>query len=45
VKQHYSADYGQLFAAVIIAIAPVVILYIIFQRKLTGGLLAGSLKE
>ncbi|MCL5073151.1 MAG: carbohydrate ABC transporter permease [Actinobacteria bacterium] len=45
VKQHYTADYGVVFAAIAIAIAPITIIYIIFQRKLTGKLLSGALKE
>ena len=45
VKQYYSANYGKLFAAIVIALMPVAVIYIIFQRKLTGGLLAGGLKE
>lgn len=34
--------YGQLMAASLISAAPVVILYIIFQRQLVGGLTAGG---
>jgi len=45
MKQHYTADYGKLFAAIFIALAPVAILYVIFQRKLTGRLLEGAIKE
>jgi len=45
MKQHYTADYGKLFAALVIAVAPIAILYIVFQKRLTGGLMAGALKE
>lgn len=45
MKQHYTADYGKLFAAIFIALAPVAIIYLIFQRKLTGRLLEGAIKE
>ena len=45
MKQHYTADYGKLFAAIFIALAPVAIIYMIFQRKLTGRLLEGAIKE
>ncbi|MGQ9615380.1 MAG: carbohydrate ABC transporter permease [Spirochaetota bacterium] len=45
MKQHYTADYGKLFAAIVIALAPVVIIYLVFQRKLTGRLLEGAIKE
>jgi len=34
--------YGQLMAASLISSAPVVILYMIFQRQLVGGLTAGG---
>ena len=34
--------YGQLMAASLISAAPVVILYMIFQRQLVGGLTAGG---
>lgn len=36
--------YGQLMAASLVSAAPVVILYLIFQRFLVGGLTAGSVK-
>ncbi|WP_369045779.1 carbohydrate ABC transporter permease [Sinomonas sp. P10A9] len=36
--------YGQMMAASLICAAPVVILYLIFQRFLVGGLTAGSVK-
>lgn len=45
LKQHYTANYGVLFAALTVAVLPVLIVYIIFQRKLTGGLMVGALKE
>lgn len=45
MKQHYTADYGKLFAAIFIALAPVAIFYVIFQRRLTGRLLEGAIKE
>jgi multiple sugar transport system permease protein len=34
--------YGQLMAASLITSAPVVILYMLFQRQLVGGLTAGG---
>ena len=40
----YRTDYGMLFAAVIITIVPVLIVYVIFQRQLQGSVTAGSLK-
>jgi multiple sugar transport system permease protein len=36
--------YGQLMVASLISSAPVVILYMIFQRQLVGGLAAGGEK-
>ena len=36
--------YGQLMAASLISAAPVVILYMLFQRQLVGGLTAGGEK-
>ncbi len=40
----YSVDYGALFAAVVITVAPVLVVYLIFQRQLQGSVTAGSLK-
>ena len=45
MKQHYTANYGRLFAAIVIAVMPVAILYMLFQKKITGGMLTGALKE
>lgn len=36
--------YGPLFAGIVIATIPTIVLYFIFQRKLTSGLLAGSVR-
>ena len=40
----YSVDFGALFAACVITVAPVLIVYLIFQRQLQGSVTAGSLK-
>jgi N-acetylglucosamine transport system permease protein len=40
----YQIDFGGLFAAVIITIAPVLVVYIIFQRQLQGSVTSGALK-
>jgi N-acetylglucosamine transport system permease protein len=40
----YSVDFGALFAAVVITVAPVLVVYVIFQRQLQGSVTAGSLK-
>ena len=36
--------YGQMMAASLVCAAPVVLLYLIFQRNLVGGLTAGAVK-
>ena len=36
--------YGQMMASALVCAAPVVILYLIFQRYLVGGLTAGGVK-
>lgn len=43
-QQGYNVDYGGLFAAVVITIAPVLLAYVIFQRQLQGGVSAGTMK-
>jgi len=40
----YETKWGALFAAVIIVMVPTVIVYAIFQKKITGGLTSGALK-
>ncbi len=37
-------DWGQLFAACVVCILPIILVYAIFQRRLIAGLTAGSLK-
>jgi len=41
----YSADWGVVMAASVVAAIPTVIFFTIIQRRLVGGLLAGSLKQ
>lgn len=43
-EMQYSVEWGVLFAALIISIVPVLLLYTLFQRKITDGLTAGALK-
>ncbi len=40
----YAVDFGALFAAVIITVLPVLVVYMIFQRQLQGTVTAGSVK-
>jgi N-acetylglucosamine transport system permease protein len=40
----YSVDFGALFAAVVITVVPVLIIYLIFQRQLQGSVAAGVSK-
>lgn len=41
---NYNVDYGSLFAAVVITVVPVLIVYIIFQRQLQGSVSQGTMK-
>lgn len=40
----YSTDYGGLFAATTISILPVIIVYVIFQKRFIAGVAAGAVK-
>ena len=40
----YAVDYGGLFAAVVITVLPVVVVYLIFQRQLRGNITTGAVK-
>ena len=40
----YSVDFGALFAAVVITVVPVLIVYLIFQRQLQGSVSSGTNK-
>jgi ABC-type glycerol-3-phosphate transport system permease component len=40
----YSSDYGALFAGIVLAMIPSVLVYLFLQRSFTHGLLAGSVK-
>jgi N-acetylglucosamine transport system permease protein len=44
VNAGYEADWGGLFAALSMAIIPMLIVYVIFQRQIQSGLTAGALK-
>lgn len=45
VQQQYNATWTVLFAAVIIATLPTILIYIIFQDRIAKGFLVGGLKE
>ncbi|MEV4516423.1 carbohydrate ABC transporter permease [Dactylosporangium sp. NPDC049525] len=44
INQGYAGDYSALFAGMAIAMLPVLILYLVFQRQVQSGLTAGQLK-
>lgn len=44
VDQGYKSDWGGLFAGMVIAMIPVIIVYTIFQRQVQAGLTAGAVK-
>lgn len=44
INAGYEADWGGLFAALSMAIIPMIVVYIIFQRQIQSGLTAGALK-
>ncbi|WP_459253024.1 carbohydrate ABC transporter permease [Arthrobacter antibioticus] len=43
-QQGYAVDFGSLFAAAVIVVVPVLIMYILFQRQLQGSVSAGTMK-
>lgn len=43
-EMQYSVEWGVLFAALLISVVPVFLLYLFFQRQITAGLTAGALK-
>ena len=44
IQQGYQNDYSALFAALTITMIPILVVYILFQRKLEAGLTVGALK-
>ncbi len=40
----YATNYGGLFAATVISIVPVIVVYTIFQKRFVAGVAAGSVK-
>ncbi len=45
IQQQYNATWTVLFAAVIVATLPTILIYIIFQDRIAKGFLVGGLKE
>ncbi len=43
-QQGYAVDFGSLFAAAIIVVLPVLVVYVLFQRQLQGSVSAGTMK-
>src|SRR5690625_4830380 len=40
----YRTDFGSMFAAVVITVIPVLVIYVIFQRRLQGSVAQGTMK-
>ncbi|MGW6362680.1 carbohydrate ABC transporter permease [Streptomyces sp. NPDC055092] len=43
-SQAYGIDYGALFAAIVVTVVPVLIVYIIFQRRIAGSVSQGTFR-
>jgi N-acetylglucosamine transport system permease protein len=43
-SQRYEGDWGALFAALTVAMVPVVVVYLVFYRQVQAGLTAGTMK-
>lgn len=43
-EMQYRTEWGPLFAALLVSMGPVILFYIIFQRRITGGITAGAVK-
>ena len=44
IQQGYQNDYSALFAALTITMVPILIVYVLFQRRMEAGLTSGALK-
>ena len=44
LQAQYKSDWGLLFAGVVIAVVPTLIVYLILQEKLTKGITVGAVK-
>lgn len=45
LTQYYQTNWGLLFAGLVMAVLPVFLIYVFFQRWLTEGIMTGALKE
>lgn len=45
VDQGYAGDWSALFAGIVIAMLPVLVVYIVFQRRIQAGMIAGAVKS
>ncbi|GKU78172.1 carbohydrate ABC transporter permease [Paenibacillus sp. L3-i20] len=43
-EMQYRTEWGPLFAALVISMIPIIILYSVFQKQITGGITAGAVK-
>jgi N-acetylglucosamine transport system permease protein len=43
-EMQYRTEWGPLFAGLLLSIIPVLIIYFIFQRQITSGMIAGAVK-
>lgn len=43
-EMQYRTEWGPLFAALLMTIVPVLVIYIVFQRKIASGITAGAVK-
>lgn len=40
----YNTDYGSLFAATVVSIVPILVVYIIFQKQFIAGIASSAVK-
>ncbi|MBH5318912.1 carbohydrate ABC transporter permease [Paenibacillus sp. GSMTC-2017] len=43
-EMQYRTEWGPLFAALVISMVPIIIVYSLFQKQITGGITAGAVK-
>ena len=41
---YYSADYGTIMAGLLLCVIPILILYVILQKQIIGGVVSGAVK-